>query len=589
MTTVRELVIKVNFEGNAKEESKSLVGGLADVKAGFDLLVSAGKFAAQAIASFTTDIANQGDAIAKSAANIGISAEALQELTFAAEISGSSMGTLTKTLQFVSKGLNDAREKGTGPFIDGLDQIGVSLDELEGLSPDEIFTKLADSLSRVEDETTKSGAAQNLFSKGAKELLPLINEGAAGINKLRKEFVGMGGGFRDDGAKAAEEFNDAMLRMDTVIDSVKIAVGVELLPVIQEIIDEIRVWAQDNREAVTEQLVDFVKDLTDALKKMGPTLKKVLPLIEDFALFTAKAIEETGFMIDNIDLLDEKLTQDFGPAWEHIKMLMEATLVPFKLMGQAFDDLTTGSDSLGGKLGGLLAPLRGLIALARKLTGATPEGETEGGVRITGKKETAGFLSEGGGVKVIEGMTRLDAAKTQSELRAIADDDNESGPVRALAVERINVAQAEDAAFVDRELINESADLRFVETELIDESGGDPTDRPRRRGKKKGKKKETEKVKAEELQKLISVAAAEGIGLESVLGGREIEGGTPPVISVNIINNDQKINVAVDLTVNGVPGEVAEDVAQRVIGRFEDLLSVEFRDAMEEATPKESR
>lgn len=588
MTTVRELVIKVNFEGNAKEESKSLVGGLADVKAGFDLLVSAGKFAAQAIASFTTDIANQGDAIAKSAANIGISAEALQELTFAAEISGSSMGTLTKTLQFVSKGLNDAREKGTGPFIDGLDQIGVSLDELEGLSPDEIFTKLADSLSRVEDETTKSGAAQNLFSKGAKELLPLINEGAAGINKLRKEFTSLGGGFTNDGAKAAEEFNDAMLRMDTVIKSVKIAVGVELLPVIQEIIDEIRVWAQDNREAVTEELVDFVRDLTASLKRLGPTIEKVLPLLEDFALFTAEAIAETGFLIEHIDELDDLLTEDFGPAWEGIKAIMEATLVPFRLMGDAFDDLTTGSDKLGGKLGLLLDPLRGLIALTRKLTGIGGDDVETQSFRGLGADQVQVFEGEGfasdtaeqaaADASSIRGeVDRVDNAKTNSELQSLANDKSLRATTRVLAQERLVQAEADDAEFVGT----------FIASN-VEAAKGDPTKR-RRRGKGKGKKKETEKVKAEELQKLISVAAAEGIGLESVLGGREIEGGTPPVISVNIINNDQKINVAVDLTVNGVPGEVAEDVAQRVIGRFEDLLSVEFRDAMEEATPKESR
>lgn len=587
MTTVRELVIKVNFEGNAKEESKSLVGGLADVKAGFDLLVSAGKVAAQAIASFTTDIASAGDEIAKTATNLGISAEALQEMAFVSKIAGSDVNTFATSIQRMGKGINDAREKGTGPFADSLDQLGIKLSDLDGLSPDETFTELADAISRVEDPMTKAALAQDLFGRGGKTLLPLINEGRKGIEKLRKEFKMLGGGFTNDGAKAAEEFQDAMLRMETVIDSVKIAVGVELLPVIQEIIDEIRVWANDNREAVTEELVDFVSDLTGALKKMGPTLKTVLPLIEDFAIFTAEAIAETGFLIEHIEELDELLTEDFGPAWTAIKVIMDAALEPFRDMSDAFDDLTTGSDKLGGSLGVMLGPLKSLISLTRQLTGAGVPGEGEQSFRGVGAGQVQVFEGEGFASDTAEQaakdkgsiqgeVDRVDNAKTNSELSSLANDKSLRPTTRVRAQERLRQAEEDDLAFVES----------FIASN-VEAAKGDPTRGRRRKGK--GKKKESEKVKAEELQKLISVAAEEGIGLEGVLGGREIEGGTPPVISVIVNNNDQKINVAVDLTVNGVPGEVAEDVAQRVIGQFEDLLSVEFRDAMEEATPRESR
>lgn len=579
MTTVRELVIEVNFKGNAAEESKSLVGGFADVKAGLELVVGAVKFAASAIASFTTDVAAMGDDIAKNAKNIGITAEALQEFDFAAKISGASAREVQVSIQRMGKGLNDARQKGTGPFADSLEQLGVKIGDLEGLSPDETFTELADAISRVEDPMTKAALAQDLFGRGGKTLLPLINEGRSGIEKLRKEFKELGGAFTNDGAAAAEEFQDAILRMETVINSVKVAVGVELLPIIQEIIDEIRIWAQENSEAVKKELVGFIKDLTANLRKLGPTLKAVLPLIEDFALFMSEAIAETGFLIEHIDDLDKTLTDDFGPAWTIIRELIEASLLPFSLMSDAFDDLATGSDKLSSRLGGLLKPLSLMIRGIRSLTGAVPEGEGREGK----PKEKARFLGEGGGVVVLEGAERLKRAKTSTQLKAISADESEAPAVRALANERLQVGQAEDLAFVTG-LVD--TDVAFVQAQIDAANRLDPTGR---RPKAKGGKKKEKPVTDEELFKLISKASAEGVGLDSVLGGRKLEGGAPPVIAVNIINNEVAVQASVDISVSGVPGESAEDIALRIDSVVQDRFQTEFRAAIEEIDPVVSR
>ena len=124
VTTVRELVVKIDIKGDAKEKSKSLINGFTDIKSALELVVGAVKIAGKAIASFTTDIANSGDEIAKNAKNIGITAESLQELTFAAKLSGASAREVQTAIQRMGKGLNDARRTGTGPFNDALEPPG---------------------------------------------------------------------------------------------------------------------------------------------------------------------------------------------------------------------------------------------------------------------------------------------------------------------------------------------------------------------------------------------------------------------------------------------------------------------------------
>lgn len=577
MTVVRELVVQINMKGDAAEKSKSLLGGLADVKAGMDIAIAGAKAAAQAIASFTTDIARQGDELAKTATNLGISVDGLERLEFAAKISGGSLQDVTKGIQTMQRGLFDARTKGTGPMTDSLAAMGLSIEDFDGLDPEEQFIKLSEAMSQVSDDTDKAGLAQSAFGRAGKTLIPLINQGAKGIRALGAEFEELGGGFTEDGARAAEEFQDSMLRLDTVIESVKIAVGSELLPVITEIIEDIKEWAIANGDAIKEDLVEFIKELTARSKQFGPTLEKILPLLADFTIFISEAIQETTFLIDNIGDLDDVLSDDLGPTWDALKNIIEGTLIPLT----ATIDLLKDADLIAAGLAATLGPLGKALNLLRD----TEPGPGEG-VRVTKKREKALLPAAGGGVESDVG--RLNRAKSNGELRAIANSEKVRPAVRALANERLQASLSEDVAFVEG-LLAPNADVAQVEQFIAANTAKAGGGRKVKRKRKAGAKRESEKVKSEELAKLISKAADEGIGLEGVLGGREIEGDVPPVLLVQITNNDVTVQADVDIAVTGVPGETAEDIALRVESVVEDKFQTEFQGALEEAASLVSR
>ncbi len=150
-----------------------------------------------------------GDTIHKMSARTGMSAKALSELGFAAERSGTNLGTLEKGLRRMQRNLVDAK-RGLSTAVDGFAMLGLSAQQLEGMSPEDQFTLIAERIAQIEDPTKKAAVAQMIFGRAGAELIPLLNEGAAGMAKLRKKAQELGITMSQDDANAAAKLSDAL-------------------------------------------------------------------------------------------------------------------------------------------------------------------------------------------------------------------------------------------------------------------------------------------------------------------------------------------------------------------------------------------
>lgn len=124
-----------------------------------------------------------GDALDKMAGRTGVGVEALSEIGFAAEQSGADMETLEKGLRAMQRTIVEAGS-GSKTAADALGRLGLSVDELLALSPERQFKAIADQLARVTDPTIRAATALDIFSRAGTQLLPLMAEGAAGIEAL---------------------------------------------------------------------------------------------------------------------------------------------------------------------------------------------------------------------------------------------------------------------------------------------------------------------------------------------------------------------------------------------------------------------
>jgi len=150
-----------------------------------------------------------GDEIDKSARRAQISAKAYQELRLAAEEAGGSGTDIVKGIQSLSKAVNEAG-RGVATYADSLESIGLTYDDLKDKTPDKQFRAVVQALSDTEDPTKRAAAAQILLGRAGKTLVPLLEEGAAGLDRIAKRAQDAGIILGDDlvekAAKLVDEF-----------------------------------------------------------------------------------------------------------------------------------------------------------------------------------------------------------------------------------------------------------------------------------------------------------------------------------------------------------------------------------------------
>lgn len=200
--------------------------------------------------------AEMGDRIAKAATRTGVSVETLSELAYAADLSGASLETLEGSLRRMQRMVIEAAD-GSATANDALGQLGLTVDDLRGLSPDQQFKLIADRLSQIQSPALKAALAMELFGKSGTQLLPLMVDGAKGIEALQAQARALGLTMSTEDAKAAEALNDAFDTLWKVIKQGVFTIGSALAPSLQALSEWITRavatttrWIKQNKDLV---------------------------------------------------------------------------------------------------------------------------------------------------------------------------------------------------------------------------------------------------------------------------------------------------------------------------------------------------
>lgn len=252
-----EIGIRSRISAGAKQVSadlKKLGGRVAGVGRSLATLATA---AAAPLAGMTLSFAAAGDNLEKMSKRTGVGVKALSELAFAAEQSGASLDSVEKGIRGMQRSLLNA-EMGSKTATDALSALGLSVDELSGMSPEDQFTKIADAIGDVEDPSKRAALAMQLFGRAGSELLPMMSENAEGIANLRKEANELGRTMTAEDAQAAAELTDAMNRVKSVFIGVKNQIGAALAPAMTYLADLVA--------RTTKAVVPFIRENAHLVK-----------------------------------------------------------------------------------------------------------------------------------------------------------------------------------------------------------------------------------------------------------------------------------------------------------------------------------
>ncbi|MBL9030306.1 MAG: hypothetical protein JNM80_01185 [Phycisphaerae bacterium] len=219
-------------------------------------LAGLGAAAVTALLGSVKVFSSMGDALDKMSLRTGVSVETLSELGFAAEQAGADMETLENGLKFMQRSLVEAA-RGSATAQQALALLGLSAEDLAGLSPEQQFKRLADRLAQVTDPALRTALAMEIFGRAGTKLLPLLSSGSAGIEELQDQARSLGLTVSTQTARDAAELNDTLNILWRVVKQGVFAIGGALAPTIKDLSQRIaRVivaatdWIKRNKDVV---------------------------------------------------------------------------------------------------------------------------------------------------------------------------------------------------------------------------------------------------------------------------------------------------------------------------------------------------
>jgi hypothetical protein len=293
------------------------------------------------------------EAIGKASRNLQVASMRLSEMQRAGTASASAMMSQRNKVAEYQAELQKLHAthgqviQGTNASADALKQLGIDYTSLQGMKPEDQFMMVAEALSRVSDASRRAALAQEVFGRSGTRMLPLINEGAAGIAKLRAEVAGT------DFAAAAvngDAFNDAMQRLQASLFAVGATLMTELMPTLTAFMEErlipairwISAFTQEHEKLATA-IVFVVGGIGSLALVLGPVLIAVGSLMT--------AMSGVGAVIGPLTGAVVGLAGAVGMSAGGLGAAVVATFAVFYRFGQWLDNTFRGTiDSISQAL-----------------------------------------------------------------------------------------------------------------------------------------------------------------------------------------------------------------------------------------------
>lgn len=192
-----------------------------------------------AVVAFTSHIADEAFEVGKLSAQLGLSTHDMQSWILGAKEVGVTSQDLSIAFRRVSLDLSGGTGEGTKQSIELFKRLGIETHGVgkESKTLGEIIPEIAEKIKGMSSETEKVAVAQQLFGRSGERLLPILNQGAAGVAKMSAEFDKLGGGFSPEAIKRAQEFKIETFRLEAAWTSFQSTIAVSVLPYLTKVVE----------------------------------------------------------------------------------------------------------------------------------------------------------------------------------------------------------------------------------------------------------------------------------------------------------------------------------------------------------------
>ncbi len=298
------------------EKLGKLAGGAAKVGAA---VVGMGVAAATGLTAMATKTAEAGDRVDKMSLKLGLSREGFQEWDYIMAQNGMSIETMQGGMKTLVNSFDDMK-KGGKTATDAFGRLGLSMDDLAGMSQEDMFETTLAALQGVEDQTERAALANDLFGRSGSELAPLLAQSSESIEELRNQAHDMGMVLGDDAVNGAVKLGDTIDMLKRAGGGLMNSLGTALMPVLQSVLD------------IIVQNMPMIQNLfTQLAPVLASVFENLLPPLIDLAVTLLPPIltlieQILPFLGTLMDAIMPVLIQLLGTLLPPIMQIVEAVL-----------------------------------------------------------------------------------------------------------------------------------------------------------------------------------------------------------------------------------------------------------------------
>lgn len=230
---------------------------------------------AKAFVDGITATAKYGDEIDKTSQKLGFSVEKYQQLDYVLNLAGTSMSNMTAGVKTLTNQLDNART-GSEEAIAKFEQIGISLEDIETMSREDLFEKAIMGFQNLEDSTERAALANDLFGRAGQELGPLFNMTADEMQEAINKASEYGMVMSEDAVKASAGFKDELTTLQNTLTGFKNNMLADFLPAASTAMAGLSaIFSGTDVEGGLSQIEEGIKSVADNLIQKAPQLMQV--------------------------------------------------------------------------------------------------------------------------------------------------------------------------------------------------------------------------------------------------------------------------------------------------------------------------
>ncbi len=238
------------------------------------VFAGAGAAVSAALGVSVKALANAADVADDTAKRTGLTTQAVQELAYVAKMTGSNLSTVEVALRTMQRNLADTGAE-SATFKGALEALGLSLDDLRQMSPQEQFDSLSNALAGVEDASQRAGLSMAVFGRSGTALMPMLAEGQSKLAALKQEAHDYGFVMSGEVIEAGTTFNDNLDRLKGAIVGLAQQFVAGLLPALNEfvldvakVVSGVKNWMNEN-PGLTKTMAALAAGIGAALTVAG--------------------------------------------------------------------------------------------------------------------------------------------------------------------------------------------------------------------------------------------------------------------------------------------------------------------------------